>query len=108
MIAQRSDRGIANFQIFADRAVPGDVGLDFVAHSFVQRSLPSDRCKSRSLSATTGFLNFAAVLRPKLSHLGRALALAQFVSGAALELRQVGGFFARQSRSLSAHFSFRQ
>src|SRR5712692_5441692 len=108
MIAQRRDRGIANLQIFTDGAVLGDVRLDFVAQSFVQRSLASDRCQPRSLGATTSFLNFAPMLRRKLPHLSRALALAQLVAGASLKLCHVGGFFARQSRALGAHFSFRQ
>src|SRR5713101_5914699 len=108
MIAQRSDRGIANLQIFTDGAVLGDVRLDFVAQSFIQRSLPSDRCQSRSLGATTRLFNFAPMFRCKLSHLGSALALAQLVAGASLKLCHVGGFFARQSRALGTHFSFRQ
>src|SRR5207302_9168436 len=74
----------------------------------IECALPRNRCLSRSLSAATCFFKISAMLRSELTHLCGTLALAKFVAGAFLELRQIGGLLARISLPLSAQLSFRQ
>src|SRR5260370_39646574 len=105
MMTERLDCSLAHFQILADGVVFRDVGFCFVAHAFINSALSGDRCLPRRFGTTTCFLEVATMFRLKLSHLGREFALAQFVTGAFLELGYVGRLLFRQACAFSAHLS---
>jgi hypothetical protein len=107
MMTQGGDRGIAHFQILADGVVFGDVRFDFVAESFINGALSSNRCLSCGFRAPAGFFHQTAALRSKPAHLGRALTLAELVTGPLFKFGHIRGLFASVPLAFGAYFSFR-
>jgi hypothetical protein len=69
VVAQRVDCYPTNLRVFTGSIVSRDHALDFVAKSFVERSLASNGSPASGLGAAPGFENFAPALRLETSGL---------------------------------------
>jgi hypothetical protein len=75
MMPEGRDSRIAHFHVFAHRIVFGDIGLNFVAHAFIQRALSGNGRLAGSFGTSPSFLNRATPAGTHATHFSSALAL---------------------------------
>jgi hypothetical protein len=104
-MAKGRDGRIAHLKIFAHGIVFGDICLDFVAHSFVNRALSGNRRLAGSFRTPPGFFNFAPPPGTHAAHFSSTLALAELVTRPFLEFGEISSLFASISLAFGALFS---
>jgi hypothetical protein len=108
VIAERGNRGITDFEVFADGVVLRDVRLHFVPQAFIYRALPRDSGLPCSLGSAPCFFQRTSMTGLETAHLCRQLTPGQLAAGASLEFGNIRSLFARQTLTLSPKLALRK
>jgi hypothetical protein len=104
-MAEGRDGRVAHFKILTYGIVSGDVGLDFVAQTFVDGSLPGNRRLARGFGPSPCLFNFAPAPGSGAAHFCGPLTLAEFMPGALFKFGYGRSLVASIALAFSAHFA---